>query len=525
MATRLTTYLVVGIVGVTLIAGLIVRAQRDDSDGPVDLIVHNAVVFTGEASHKTAEAVAVRANQILKVGSNREIIRLQRPQTVMIDAKGAAVLPGFNDAHLHLVEGGLSLEHVDLSDAATIEEAVERVASWAERNPGKGWISGRGWKFDPEVTPTRQALDEALPKRPVFLTADDATTAWVNSAALKLAKIARRTEDPVGGHIAKDKKGDPTGILEGTAAELVARLRPKPSHDDRMRALRNALAEAQGLGITSLQTTAADTSELETFALTRGDESLEVRLYPVLEIRGARTDDEIVKLDPVLVKYSDDPLMKAGAAAVPLESVDADGLNRLVRLLDGRGWQVSIETDSPEEADEARTAFAHAVRSNSAVVRERRHRLEHQDGIFTVIGKTKAIGSDWPRGPLAPMRVLQAALCVPCSERCVAGLHLWRRFRVIRREAQRHAGGGDAGGHRRPQRQHLRDGACAARHREGCVYDLRRPNRLSRRPPIDDFPVTCQLQTPNLKLPILFFGVWSLDFGVDTIHFKTNSTR
>ena len=93
MATRLTTYLVVGIVGVTLIAGLIVRAQRDDIDGPVDLIVHNAVVFTGEASHKTAEAVAVRANQILKVGSNREIIRLQRPQTVMIDAKGAAVLP------------------------------------------------------------------------------------------------------------------------------------------------------------------------------------------------------------------------------------------------------------------------------------------------------------------------------------------------------------------------------------------------------------------------------------------------
>jgi predicted amidohydrolase YtcJ len=90
--------------------------------------------------------------------------------------------------------------------------------------------------------------------------------------------------------------------------------------------------------------------------------------------------------------------------------VDADGLNRLVRLLDGRGWQVSIETDSPEEADEARTAFAHAVRSNSAVVRERRHRLEHQDGIFTVIGKTKAIGSDWPRGPLAPMRVLQSAL-------------------------------------------------------------------------------------------------------------------
>ena len=137
MATRLTTYLVVGIVGVTLIAGLIVRAQRDDSDGPVDLIVHNAVVFTGEASHKTAEAVAVRANQILKVGSNREIIRLQRPQTVMIDAKGAAVLPGFNDAHLHLVEGGLSLEHVDLSDAATSKRRSSASLRGRSAIPGK----------------------------------------------------------------------------------------------------------------------------------------------------------------------------------------------------------------------------------------------------------------------------------------------------------------------------------------------------------------------------------------------------
>ena len=171
MATRLTTYLVVGIVGVTLIAGLIVRAQRDDSDGPVDLIVHNAVVFTGEASHKTAEAVAVRANQILKVGSNREIIRLQRPQTVMIDAKGAAVLPGFNDAHLHLVEGGLSLEHVDLSDAATIEEAVERVADVGGAQSREGldlrpWLEIRsGSDTDPAGARRSAANAPGLPGR------------------------------------------------------------------------------------------------------------------------------------------------------------------------------------------------------------------------------------------------------------------------------------------------------------------------------------------------------------------------
>src|SRR5688500_18983028 len=131
MAARLTAYLVVVIVGLTFIAGLIVGAQRDDSDGPVDLIVHNAVVFTSESNGKTAEAVAVRANQVLKVGSNREIPRLQRPQTIMVDAKGGTVLPGFNDAHLHLIEGGLQLLGVDLSGTATIEEAIARVRAWA----------------------------------------------------------------------------------------------------------------------------------------------------------------------------------------------------------------------------------------------------------------------------------------------------------------------------------------------------------------------------------------------------------
>ena len=410
MAARLTSYLVVGIVAATLIAGLIVRAQRDDSDGPIDLIVHNAVVFTGNPSEKPAEALAVRANQILEVGSNREIVRMQRPQTVMIDAKGAAVVPGFNDAHVHLVEGGLSLEGVDLAGAATLQDAVERVRSWADAHPDKAWISGSGWKFDVDVLPSRQALDEVAGDRPVYLTSEDGETAWVNSRALKLSNIARRTNDPAKGRILKDRKGEPTGILEGAAAEMVARHLPKPSRDDRMRALLNALAQAHRMGITSVQTTVADASELEMFDSVRRDGSIDIRLYHVLQVAGAPAEGDIAALDPILARYSDDPLAKSGAAAVPLDAFDSDGLNRLVRLLDARGWQVSIEADTEEEAEEAQTAFAHAQRSNASVARERRHRLEHQDGVFTHIGKTKAIGSNWPKGPLSPMRVIQTAV-------------------------------------------------------------------------------------------------------------------
>ena len=108
MATRLTTFVVVGIVAATLIAGLIVGAQRDDSDGPVDVIVHNARVYTADPDQSIAEAVAIRGNQILGVGTDREINRLRRPQTTLIDANGAAVVPGFNDAHVHFIEGGLA---------------------------------------------------------------------------------------------------------------------------------------------------------------------------------------------------------------------------------------------------------------------------------------------------------------------------------------------------------------------------------------------------------------------------------
>src|SRR5690349_8705642 len=182
MAARLTTFVVVGIVAATLIAGLIVGAQRDDSNGPVDLIVHNAVVFSGEASGSMADAVAVRGNQILKVGSNREIMRMRRPQTVTIDAKGGAVLPGFNDAHVHLVEGGLALQGVDLTGTGSVAEASERVRVWAEAHPDSKWVLGRGWTSFPAEDPaTRQALDAVVEDRPVYLLSEDGLSAWVNS--------------------------------------------------------------------------------------------------------------------------------------------------------------------------------------------------------------------------------------------------------------------------------------------------------------------------------------------------------
>ena len=392
MAGRLTAYLVVFIVSATLIAGLIVGAQRDDNDGPVDLIVHNAVVFDGDDS--PAEAVAVRANHVLKVGSNREILRLQRPQTIMIDAKGGSVLPGFNDAHLHLVEGGLALRDVELAGATTVEEAVARVAEWAEANPKDAWIVGRGWTtFDGTATPTRQALDAVSADRPIVLLSENGETAWVNARALKMAGVKSTS-----------------GLVEGAAIEAIEKMLPPATPDERADALRAALVEATRNGITSLHATLSRVEDLELLDEARREGDTNARLYSILELDARTTDADIEHLAPIFEKYEEDPLLKLGAVEVELDGLAADPLNRLVRLLDARGWQVSIETDTPEEAEMARTAFAHAARSNAQPERERRHRLEHQARHITAVGGTIALGSDWPRGPLSPLRVMQNVL-------------------------------------------------------------------------------------------------------------------
>ena len=144
MAARLTTLIVVSIVAGTLIAGIITRAQRQEY-GPVDLIVLNGKVYAGDG--KTfAEAVAIRGNTIVFAGSNREVKRLRRPQTKVIDAHGGTVVPGFNDAHVHFLEGSLALADAQLADIESPEQLVERVRAYAEAHGERAWIVGRGWQ-------------------------------------------------------------------------------------------------------------------------------------------------------------------------------------------------------------------------------------------------------------------------------------------------------------------------------------------------------------------------------------------
>jgi predicted amidohydrolase YtcJ len=407
MAARLTAYVVVAIVAATLIAGLIVGAQRDDSDGPIDIIIHNAKVYTADADGTTAEAVAIRGNQILRVGSEREVIRLRRPQTTVIDAKGAAVLPGFNDAHLHALSRLAGPDAVDLTGAATLEEMQSRIKLWSEGHAEARWVTGHGWFYEPFAggLPTKQQLDALVPDRPAQLVSYDGHTAWVNSRALKLAGITKKTPNPPNGVIVKDARtGEPTGVLKEAAIALVSRHVPAITRAERLAALRATIEEAHRNGVTSIQDTTAIADDLDLYAEARRDGELLVRIYAALKASGAVSEHALADLDALVKKYPDDPFFKSGAISIALDGsieaqtaamlapytdgstdgplmVDPDAFNRTARLLDARGWQIVANASGDRAVRVALNAFEHAVRSNPVPERGRRHRVEHVETV------------------------------------------------------------------------------------------------------------------------------------------------
>ncbi|MFI5072834.1 MAG: amidohydrolase, partial [Terriglobales bacterium] len=221
-----------------------------------DLIIRNAKVWTGDSNHPAAEAVAVIGDRIVAVGSAREIDLWRGPRTRVIDARGKLLLPGFNDAHVHFVEGGAQLDSIQLNDATSAAEFARRVAERAHSTPKGEWILNGDWdetKWTPPQLPTRELIDPATPDNPVFLDRYDGHMALANSVALRMAGITAQTPDPPGGIIVRDEDGNPTGALKDAAKDFVLKVIPALSHEQRMRQARRALAYAVSLGLTSVQ--------------------------------------------------------------------------------------------------------------------------------------------------------------------------------------------------------------------------------------------------------------------------------
>jgi len=237
-----------------------------------EYIFFNAVIYTGEGfsddKPQTVEAMAIGGGKVLAIGTTEEITRMAGPNTHLKDVNSSStstfIFPGFNDAHVHLGGAGRTKLNIDLTGVKSLADMLAKISAAAKDAPTGHWLTGGNWDhtlWAQKTLPTRQDLDAVTAGHPAFLDRIDGHIAIANSAALAAAGITGKIKPPQGGAIDLDASGEPTGILRESAQDLVYKVIPPPSHDERRRGDELAIADALAHGVTSVQ----DFSDWEDF--------------------------------------------------------------------------------------------------------------------------------------------------------------------------------------------------------------------------------------------------------------------
>jgi predicted amidohydrolase YtcJ len=366
--------------------------------GAADRVFVNGRVWTGETTRPLVDGIAVRGTTILALGPSALLRMLVGKGTDVVDLKGRFVAPGFIDAHMHLLGGGLSLEELRLDEVETLPEVLKRIGDWASTHHDRHWVTGEGWTYAafPGGLPTRASLDAVVPSRPAWLVSYDGHTGWANSFALKLAGVTRETADPPNGLIVRDASGEATGALKEGAMGLVARLVPKLLPYEKERALKHGLAQLAAWGLTSVQQAGLDEEELELLARVLEKQGPTVRVYAALAIARDPSAETLAHQDEVARRFASrrlrvgavkgyvDGVVEARTAAMfepypgggtGLANWTQEELDRTVAAYDRAGWQVMLHAIGDRGIDMALTAFERAARTNGTS--GRRHRVEH----------------------------------------------------------------------------------------------------------------------------------------------------
>jgi len=397
-----------------------------------DLVVTHAAVWTGSSGQARATDVAVIGDRIVDVGSTDDIERWRGGNTTVIDAGGRRLVPGFNDAQVRVVAAGLALDEVDLSDADSAAEFARRINERAKAKPGE-WILGGHWderRWTVPELPTRFLIDDITNSSPVFVVRADGRMALANAAAMGRAGVTEQTADPPGGALVRDGRGFPTGVLEGTAMDIVARVVPKTTPDDRQRAIKRAFELAEAAGITSVQDTGASYEDIAAFAELANRGELTVRVYAI-PAEGGWYDQAKLGLH----RAFGSAWLRIGAVQAMVTGDPSDLQTRLMAA-DYALLQVSVGVAPEGDAARALTLLAAIERANGG--RDRRFSIAIGPSapaeVVDRIAALKAVGvvraerdgaaaralidkgvrvafaSGWPDSPMNPMRSLAAAM-------------------------------------------------------------------------------------------------------------------
>ena len=270
--------------------------ERGAPARPAELVLVNAKVWTVEADQPVAQAVAIRGQRIIKVGSYADMRPVIREDyTRVLDLRGRLVLPGFIDNHVHFASAGRLLLGLNLLDVNDAQSFRQRVAEAAQRLPAGAWLVGGDWGAyaqwskgsagapsqaeDKEFLPDRKLIDAVSGDHPAFISRFDQKLFLANTLALKTAGITRETSDPEGGEIIRDETGEPTGLLRGEAVKLVQRVIPPPSKEQRLAEARRALEEARRWGVTTIHDNVADFDQMDLWRELEKNKELTVRVW------------------------------------------------------------------------------------------------------------------------------------------------------------------------------------------------------------------------------------------------------
>ncbi|GAA4587235.1 amidohydrolase [Actinoplanes octamycinicus] len=429
----------------------------------------NGPVFTADPLRGPAGTVLVRDGRIVAVGAD-EVRDRARPGAETIDLAGRLLLPGFQDAHVHAVMGGVELGQCDLTGAPDLEDYLRRVRDYADAHPELPWISGGGWAMEvfPGGVPGRELLDRVVPDRPVYLINRDHHGAWVNSRALELAGIDAGTPDPADGRIDRRPDGVPAGGLQEGAMQLVARLLPEVTRAERLAGLLRAQALLHSLGVTAWQDAmlcatngypdvsdayleAASTGQLTATVVGALWWDRERGAEQIPELLAKRDKHTVGRLRSDSVKLMLDGVAENFTAAMTrpyrdscgcattnagLSFIDPAALRAYVTELDAHGFQAHFHALGDRAVREALDAVEAARRANG--FRDTRPHLAHLQVVhpddvprFRALGATANLQAYWashePQMDELTIPFLEPALAArqyPFGDLLRAGVHL-----------------------------------------------------------------------------------------------------
>jgi predicted amidohydrolase YtcJ len=404
--------------------------QGETSVAAAETLLINGHIYTSNPHSPWAEAVAIRGDKIVAVGSGNDLAKYQSASTQLIDLRGRMAMPGIIDNHAHFLWGSYGLVGLQLRESGTMEAMKKAAARYAKAHPHENWVWGSYGFWTPPGTQAKKLLDEAFPDRPASLLSGDGHNLWVNSKALVAAGIVRDTPNPSGnarGTIVRDESGEATGILEEGAKSLVLHVMPVAT-DEKVRRLKVGMAFASQHGITSVVNATGGISEMQLYDEMHKRGELTVRTTTAFAedvgVRHTLSPEELAEFETARATYHDD-WVRSGVVKFFADGVietytagmlepyadktgDAGSMlytseefKRFFLELDRRGFQIMTHAIGDRSVRTILDAYETVEKQNRP--RDRRFRIEHMEAVEP---------SDWARfGKLHVIAAFQPWCC------------------------------------------------------------------------------------------------------------------